>query len=73
MVAVVAANSATKKLTCNKRRKVLMSHSPRNTASHCCVPPATYADANCSEAQVTVTSASMIMNPNLANELREDY
>jgi hypothetical protein len=53
MVAVVAANSATKKPICDKRRKVLMSHSPRNTASHCCVPSTTYADATFSEAQVT--------------------
>lgn len=34
---------------------------------------ATYADATLSEAQVTDTSASMIMNPKVAGELREDY
>jgi hypothetical protein len=53
MVAVVAANSATKKLTCNKRRKVLMiPFSPEHRQSLLC-SSSHLRDANCSEAQVT--------------------
>jgi len=66
MVAVVTARSAAKKLTWNKRPNFFMTRSPRNAANHCHVPSAAYADAIYSEAQVTETSASVVMNPNLA-------
>jgi hypothetical protein len=70
---VLAANSATNKLIANKRWKVLMIDPPGTPPVSAVFPTATLANAKFSEAQVTDTSASVIMNPKSAKELRTHY
>jgi hypothetical protein len=41
---VITANRVTKKLIPSKRPRFFMTRLPRNTASYCRVPSATYAD-----------------------------